>query len=125
MSTARIDLSFTRPPLSMNQRMHWAQKAQITRDIRQEVAMKARPLRDHFKGEPIEVSLHWLPRDNRRRDEDNYVATLKPACDGLVDAGLVDDDTPALMGKLMPIIHPHEKGQKPACWLQIRLKETK
>lgn len=36
---------------------------------------------------------------------DNLVPTLKAAADGLVDAGVVRDDTPDLMTKVMPILH--------------------
>jgi len=120
MLSAEIALSFTSPPLNLNQRMHWAQKAKITKAIRDEVAVKARPLADQFTGQHFEVTLHWQPRDNRRRDEENPVPTLKAACDGLVDAGLAVDDTPAEMRKHMPVIHPHAKGVKPACWLEVR-----
>lgn len=120
---ARIDLSFTRPPLNLNQRMHWAQKAELTRDIRREVAVKARPLRDQFAPGPIIVALHWQPKDNRRRDSDNPVLSAKACFDGLVDAGLVADDTPDQMLKLMPIIHPAVKGEPASCWLEI-LKGT-
>lgn len=117
---AIIELSFGRPPLNLNQRMHWAQKAQITRDIRQEVAIKARPLKKQFAPGPITVLFHWQPKDNRIRDDENPVATLKPAADGLVDAGLVPDDHSGHMSKVMPIIHPAIKGEPARCWLEIR-----
>lgn len=67
------------------------------------------------------VQLHYLPADNRRRDTDNLVATLKPLCDGLVDYGLVPDDTPEFMAKPEPIIHKHERGDKPRLWLEITI----
>ena len=118
--TAIIDLSFTRPPLNLNQRLHWAQKAELTRDIRQEVCIKTRPLKAAFAPGPIIVSLHWQPKDNRRRDSDNPVLTAKACFDGIVDAGLVPDDTPEHMVKLMPIIHPAIKGEPAKCWLEIR-----
>ena len=53
------------------------------------------------------------------RDDENLVATLKPACDGLVDAGVVVDDTPQYMAKEMPVIvPPPEPG--PRCWLVVQ-----
>lgn len=52
------------------------------------------------------VQMYYQPPDRRRRDADGLVASLKPICDGLVDAGIVTDDTPDLMVKLMPIIEP-------------------
>lgn len=50
------------------------------------------------------VRLTWFVNTRYRRDADNIVSTLKAACDGLVDAGIVPDDTPGLMAKLMPVI---------------------
>ena len=117
---AIIELSFGRPPLNLNQRMHWAQKAQITRDIRTEVALKARPLKKQFAPGPIQVSLHYRPRDNRRRDPSNFIATQKPILDGLVDAGIVPDDTPDYIDELMPRVHNAESGVPAACWIEIR-----
>ena len=118
--TAIIDLSFTRPPLNLNQRLHWAVKAELTRDIRQEVCIKARPLKKQFAPGPIIVRLHWRPKDNRVRDEDNIIATFKPAADGIVDAGLVPGDHSSHMTKLMPMIHPAIKGEPAKCWLEIQ-----
>ena len=117
---AIIELSFGRPPLNLNQRMHWAQKAELTRDIRQETCLKARPFKQQFAPGPITVSFHWQPKDNRRRDSDNPIATAKVCFDAIVDAGLVPDDTPEHMVKLMPIIHPAIKGEPARCWLEIR-----
>lgn len=113
-----MPLSFGRPPLSMNQRMHWAKKARITRELRHEAAVRARSMRlGPYRH--ITVTLHYQPRDNRRRDADNLVPSLKALCDGLVDAHLVPDDTPDLMTKRMPVIHPPVKGQPARTWLTI------
>lgn len=70
-----------------------------------------------------QVTLHYRPRDNRRRDADNLVPTLKALCDGLVDAGLVPDDTPNYMHKHMPVIHPAERGKQGIMWLEINRKD--
>jgi crossover junction endodeoxyribonuclease RusA len=35
------------------------------------------------------VPLTWFANTRHRRDADNVVPTLKAACDGLVDAGVV------------------------------------
>lgn len=120
MTRAIIELSFPNPPLNLNQRLHWAKKADITRAIRLEAALKTKPLRKQFEGQFFEVELHWQPRDNRRRDEENPIPTLKALADGLVDAGLAADDTPQDMRKHMPIIHQPVKGEPAKCWLEIR-----
>lgn len=97
----KFKFDYPRPPLTANQRMHWRQKAAITRDVREATALLAR--RVPFLAR-CKVSLIWVVTDRRRRDADNLVPTLKAMCDGLVDAGVVEDDTPDLMVKLMPEI---------------------
>ena len=59
--------------------------------------------------ERVTVELTYFVRDRRRRDVDNLVPLLKPIKDGLVDAGLVRDDTPDIMATPMPtivLLHP-------------------
>lgn len=115
MTTHIIPLSFGTPPLTANQRLHWRRRADLTRTVRHEVAIRAAgkgPL-----DPPITVCLHYRPRDRRRRDADNLVPTLKACADGLVDARLVDDDTPDLMVKLMPVIHAPDGPAR--CWLEV------
>lgn len=93
------------PPLSGNGRLHPKARARMTRTVRQAVREQAETL-----GIPpacfVTVTLHYVPGDRRRRDTDNLVATLKPAADGLVDAGVIPDDTPTWCHKHMPVIHP-------------------
>lgn len=112
-----MGLSFDVPPLTANQRMCWQEKAPIVRNVRREARVKAQFLK-LVRMEKVEVKLHYRPRDNRRRDADNLIPTLKALCDGLVDAGVVPDDTPEFMVKHMPIIHPKD-GPKAAMWLEI------
>jgi crossover junction endodeoxyribonuclease RusA len=90
MTTWTIRLPYATPPLSLNSRMHWATKARLTREIRRHVWGSALGLP---KCERIAVELHYVPRDRRRRDEDNLFLTLKAAIDGIKDAGVVPDDS--------------------------------
>ena len=117
-----MPLSFTKPPMNMNDRHHWRKKAQLTRLIREEVNVRARSMRLPKHARHCTVTLHYQPRDNRRRDVDNLMSTMKAACDALVDAELVPDDTPNLMTKQMPIIHPAVKGEPGKCWLTIEVR---
>lgn len=98
-----------RPPLSANDRMHWATKARTTRMIRDLAAISARkaeiPAVEH-----VNVRLVWVVSDRRRRDTDNTYPTFKAMCDGLVDAGIVPDDTPEYMTKLAPVIRYEQGG---------------
>lgn len=96
-----IKLPWSSPPLTANQRHHWRAKARITANIRTATKLLTRniPPQDH-----ITVQLVWHVNTRHRRDVDNIVPTLKPICDALVDAGIVPDDTPQYMTKMMPEI---------------------
>ncbi|MFC9768634.1 hypothetical protein [Rhodococcus jostii] len=111
-----IELPWATPPMSMNDRMHWARKAGITKGIRDttHVLVQHLPKSGH-----ITIGLHYRPRDDRRRDVDNLMPVLKACADGVVDAGLVADDTPEFMTKHMPVIHPAVKGEPGRMWLEI------
>ena len=98
-----LRLPWNKPPLNLNDRTHWRTKAATTKGVRDAAQLLAAGIIGHATG-PIEVTLTYYPRDNRRRDADNLVATLKALCDGLVDAGITPDDTPEHMVKHMPII---------------------
>ena len=67
----------------------------------------------------IHTRLFYLQPDRRRRDEDNLILTAKPCWDGLVDAGVVPDDTSDYMTKLMPRIIGPLKNTPPAIWLEV------
>lgn len=92
-----IDLPWPRPPLNLNQRMHYMEKARITKQLRALAHIKSRHIPDMGR---CSVELVWFVADRRRRDVDNPVPTLKALCDGLVDAEIVPDDTPEFMHKL-------------------------
>lgn len=90
---------------NLNRREHWAKEARLRREWRQAVALMARSARIPAY-ERVLVALHYAPAMIRRRDPDNLVAALKPAVDGLVDAGVIPDDTPEFVVRDMPIIEP-------------------
>ena len=117
----RLQLSGRRPPLSLNDRMHLAAKAKVTKRIRGEVAARARLLHLPTGLEHVHTQLIWLAPDARRRDEDNLVATAKPAWDGLVDYGLVPDDHPLYMTKHMPriVAHPRRGESRLDLWVWV------
>ena len=125
--TYEIDLPWTAPPLNLNQRGHWQTRARKIREVRHAacVLAKASPLGRHPVGK-VRVTLHYIPRDRRTRDEENSVPTLKACCDGLVDAGLVPDDAPAYMEKPMPVLHPAASVSNlaPRLWLVVEVLEV-
>lgn len=84
--------------LSLNDRRHWGATAPKRRLIRQLAAQIARVGRaPHLERARIQVEIVFP--DRRRRDTHNYMATIKPLVDGLIDAGLLpDDDAEHLLG---------------------------
>jgi crossover junction endodeoxyribonuclease RusA len=97
-----LRLPFT-APLSLNDRMHYMVKAKHTKAWRDAARLAA-----EAAGIPscsrIRITLIYTPRDRRRRDPLNLIATLKACEDGIVDAGVVPDDTPAYVESQMPLI---------------------
>lgn len=105
--------TWKKPPLSMNDRLNRHVHADRVASIRSVGRVYGRSLVALGKiktGEPIRVRLVWYTPDRTRRDTDNTVATLKPLCDGLVDAKIVPDDTPEWMDKL-PTRIVYRKGE--------------
>lgn len=98
-----LPLPYDRPPLTANQRHHWRRRARLTAGVRRTTATLTRSVGVPGLGR-CSVRLVWTVTDRRRRDVDNLVPTLKACADGLIDAGVVDDDVPALMTKHMPEI---------------------
>lgn len=81
-------------PITLNQRFgHWAQRNRAVQEWRSAVGWAAKEQRIPPLGR-VHVTLRLTPPTRRRRDQDNYVATLKCALDGLRDAGVLADDTP-------------------------------
>lgn len=78
--------------LNANQRYGWHQKARYTKQIRTITWARAHAHRSRaMPAADCTVHIYW--HDKRRRDEHNYYPTLKAAIDGVVDAGLIPDDS--------------------------------
>lgn len=113
--TFRIDLPWTTPPLTANQRMHWAKRAAVVREVRNTTGWLARGAP---KADRLVITLHYRPRDIRRRDSVNLFCLVKACVDGIVDAGVIDDDDTAHVSTPEPIIHTPE-GKRAAMWLEL------
>ena len=100
-------ISFPQPAplMSLNDRQHWAARAELTRRWRTAAyyaTVAALPgKRDHG---PTIVTVELPVRDSRRRDPSNYVATVKPIVDGLVDAGVWPDDDGSWVATSEPVL---------------------
>ena len=96
--------------LTMNQRLHWAAKAKLSRawrDAARHAAFDRPELEAEFDDghlPPSIVTVHLPVKGNRRRDPHNWFPTIKPIVDGLVDAGLWPDDTPEWVRCMEPVL---------------------
>lgn len=87
-------VGYHRPPLTLNQRLHWAVKDRIRRDLHRTAQLQligpVRAARRSGVALPLTVTLEWRVTDRRRRDNDNISPTLKVCADVL--CGLLDID---------------------------------
>ncbi len=105
-------------PLSLNDRDHWAPKARAVKEVRDMVHVLCRSKKVP-KCEKISVLLTWHPAPLvRRRDPLNLVATLKAIEDGVVQAGVVPDDTPEYVLSVMPVI-AESRAPRGELWVTI------
>jgi crossover junction endodeoxyribonuclease RusA len=101
-----IRLPWTAPPASANDRDHWRVKAKKVAEIRETAERGLLSTTTSWLAcNHIRVGLLYVPRDRRRRDPDNLVVPLfKALVDGIVDAGIVPDDTPRYVTREFPVI---------------------
>lgn len=105
--------------VSPNKRVHWTARSRLNRVWRhaaKNLAKEARiPRLQHAR-----VELHFWPGDRRRRDPDNLVSgVMKPCVDGLVDAGVLADDTAVQVERVFPVIHVPTDGDRRRRWVLI------
>ena len=123
------------PLLTLNARLHWAAKAPITRVWRNAAHIAAvAASRGHGPAAraiaPGIVRCTFEVSGARRRDPHNYVATVKPIVDGLVDAGLWPDDTPDWVRTVEPVLavtpvpRRHHPLQQRWCTVEITPMEA-
>ncbi|MFJ2733714.1 hypothetical protein [Streptomyces sp. NPDC087317] len=108
--------------LNSNQRLHYRRRAEYTSKIR-EAAMEAvsecpalMAALAAAKPDPLFARAHVLgvlhPPTDGRRDPANWYPTFKAAVDGIVDAGLLeDDDHTRLLGPDMRLGEKRKGGQ--------------
>ncbi len=109
----RLELPWPDKGLSPNARLHWAPLANLKAEARKMAAWAAKaaiPYKDRkwiAGGDgKIPIKVTFYPPDNRRRDDDNMVASFKAYRDGIADAFGVDDR------RFQPHYH-FEDAQKP------------
>ena len=107
---------------SPNYRGHWAKRAKAVKALREAAMLCA--LNDSRFARPeydkAEVSITLVVRDARYyRDPDNMIASLKPAIDGCVDAGIIKDDSDEHLRYRLPILYKISKEKTPLTILEF------
>jgi crossover junction endodeoxyribonuclease RusA len=87
-----VELPWPSRDLHPNARVHHMAKAKVIRRARSDAAWWAmaaglKPM----KAKALKVTAVFSPPDNRRRDTDGMLSSLKPALDGIADVIGVDD----------------------------------
>lgn len=79
--------------INLNQRLHWAKKAKLTRAWRQATHIRARQARLVMGLERVSITITVTKPTNRAYDVHNLMPTAKAVVDGLIDYGLCADDS--------------------------------
>ena len=96
--------------LNPNSRCHWAIKAKAVKSGRVEswtstqVAMHEQKVSGGWIR--TECEIRWYAQNNRRRDADNCLSSLKATLDGVVDAGLLKNDSGLSFLPMMIAVDP-------------------
>ena len=94
-----LRFAYPNNPLPMNgAKGAWRARARKTREVRELASFLARSARIPTLGH-CTAQVTWWVANNRTRDVDNLAAFEKAVFDGLVDAGVVPDDSPRFMNK--------------------------
>lgn len=103
------------PLLSPNGRGHWAARYHEAQKMKQDVKLLAQQLRP--MGRAI-VHITFVVPDRRRRDPDNWGASLKACFDGLVAAMFVGDDDSEHL-RILPPVFVVDKTRAPATVMEF------
>lgn len=120
VTTWTLVLPNKRPPLKPNDRMHWALRARLTREMRLTALVCAKRAGIPPLGRSA-VTVTWFPPDARRRDANSLSAASKAWVDGLVDAGVWPDDDPAHVASETYRIGPMDRDDPR---IEIEIRET-
>ena len=120
----RIEIPMLPPKeCSPNARVHWARKARAAKAYR--TAANACALAASQLARPqwskAELFITIIISDKRHiRDTDNAIASIKPAVDGCVDAGIIEDDNPECLIYRTPVLYQVDREIAPMTILEIK-----
>lgn len=90
--TMRINLPWPDRDLHPNARVHWTRRHKAARIARETAFWTAKEAGiKPLAADALSVTAIFTPPDNRRRDLDGMLASVKASMDGLADAIGVDD----------------------------------
>ena len=108
------------PYVTSNTRGHWSDRAACNAEWRKATGQIAGQQLRIPPCRRIRVELIYWPPDRRRRDPDNLVTgVLKPIVDGLVDVGVIPDDTADYVDRTFPEIRAPRPDRKPTWHLIV------
>ena len=92
--TITIFMPMPAKALSPNARVHWSKRHKARKAQRNHAKLLVRSelAPNHTPWKSGEVEILVFPPDRRRRDRDNYLASMKGIFDGAEDAGLIEND---------------------------------
>lgn len=86
-----VELPWPEKVLSPNARVHWSRKARAVKSARSAAYFLTRQVTRPLSCSSAKLTFVFCPPDNRRRDRDNLIASMKAATDGISDAIGIDD----------------------------------
>jgi crossover junction endodeoxyribonuclease RusA len=88
-----IEITVPYPPkeLNPNTKSHWAQKMAYVKGYRSACKAVASESSHFVPDGDLVLDLEFYPPDNRRRDDDNMIASFKAGRDGIAEALEIDD----------------------------------
>lgn len=108
-----------RQVINANDRLHWAVKARLVRDLRRQAYWCARAQLKPAGGRSRVVITYGWP-SGRLPDSSNLAPTSKAILDGMVDAGVFRDDDPK------HVVGPDdrvERGQAGSVSITVRIED--
>ena len=90
---AQFTISAPADWINLNQRLHWAKKAELTRQWRLAAHVAAQQAKVHQGFSKVHVTAYITKPTRRAFDVHNLIPTMKAVIDGLVDYGVVADDS--------------------------------
>lgn len=116
MRAARIEIPML-PTRAMNPngRAHWAVRRRDTEPFKQAIAIQTKRLRF----QKVIITVTFVVRDKRRRDGDNFLASLKGAFDTLVHEGVVKDDSAEYVS-YAPVVFVVDRERAPMTIIKLQ-----